>query len=90
VFLKRRKRFTTKEMPIEKGMCCYLFSDGYSDQTGGSSGKKIKSGRFLQLLSEIHNETMEQQYFILNKKLNNWMDGHSQRDDILVIGFRLE
>ncbi|MFW6225155.1 MAG: PP2C family protein-serine/threonine phosphatase, partial [Bacteroidota bacterium] len=88
-FVKRRKRFTTKELPVEKGTCCYLFSDGYSDQTGGANGKKIKSGRFIQLLNDIHKEKMDQQYVILNDKLNKWMDGYTQRDDILVIGFRL-
>ncbi len=88
-FVKRRKRFTTKELPVEKGTCCYLFSDGYSDQTGGANGKKIKSGRFIQLLNDIHKEKMDQQYNILNERLNKWMDGYTQRDDILVIGFRL-
>jgi tetratricopeptide (TPR) repeat protein len=36
------KSFTHNEFPLEKGDMVYLFTDGYADQFGGPSGKKIQ------------------------------------------------
>jgi len=41
------------------------------------------------LILEIHLNSLEEQKNILNTTIENWMKGHEQTDDILVIGFKL-
>ncbi len=72
-----------------KSSTFYLFSDGFQDQFGGIKGKKFMVKRFRQLLFELHNKPMDKQKQLLEETLNEWMNGHSQVDDILVMGVRL-
>jgi serine phosphatase RsbU (regulator of sigma subunit) len=82
--------FTNHEIPIQKGDCYYMFSDGFPDQFGGPKGKKFMSKRFRELLHEIHEKPMTEQQMILEKTLDDWMgDENEQVDDILVMGIKL-
>ncbi len=83
------KSFTNHEIQLEMGDTFYIFSDGYSDQTGGKEDKKFMSKNFKNLLIEIHEQPMYEQKEILDKTLTDWMDGSPQIDDILVIGVRV-
>ncbi|WP_299459249.1 tetratricopeptide repeat protein [uncultured Microscilla sp.] len=67
----------------------YMFSDGFQDQFGGIKGKKFMVKRFRKLLFEINNKPIDRQKQLLEETLNDWMDGHAQVDDILVMGIRL-
>jgi serine phosphatase RsbU (regulator of sigma subunit) len=89
---KAKKDFTFKKhkVSIEESTMIYLFSDGYRDQFGGKDNMKFMSKKFNQLLLDIHQKPMAEQHAILDKTIEEWKSGHSQTDDILVIGFRLE
>ena len=67
----------------------YLISDGYQDQFGGIKGRKFMVKRFRKLLFEIAHKPMDVQKKILEDTLSEWMNGHDQVDDILVMGFRM-
>jgi len=82
--------FTNHEFQLQKGDCIYLFSDGYKDQFGGTNGQKFKSKKFNQLLLDIHQKPMKEQYQILDKEIIDWMGKqNSQIDDILIMGVRI-
>lgn len=82
--------FSRRELHLEPGDSIYLYTDGFHDQFGGEKGKKYKVGRFQNLLLQIHQEEMALQSTIINRTLNDWMDGrYEQVDDILIIGFRV-
>lgn len=81
--------FTTMEFDIRKNDCLYMFSDGYADQFGGPEGKKFMTGKFRKLLCEISPFTMQEQYNILDKTIEEWKNGDEQVDDILVMGIRI-
>lgn len=68
----------------------YLFSDGYVDQFGGSSGKKFMSRNFKKLLLDIQHLSLDKQRTALENTLLEWMGNISQIDDVLVIGIRLK
>jgi serine phosphatase RsbU (regulator of sigma subunit) len=69
---------------------CYLYSDGFQDQFGGSKGKKFMTTQFRELLHTIHQESIENQEKILENTLNHWMQpNYRQVDDVLVIGLNL-
>ncbi len=81
-------RFTNHEIPLQKGDTVYIFSDGYSDQFGGPSGKKFKAAALKQLLINSQHLNMNEQLDLLNKTIEEWRGAHEQVDDILVIGTR--
>ena len=83
-----RKVFTNHVVSLEGNPIFYMFSDGYQDQFGGEDSKKFMVSKLKDLLFEIHQHDMETQKKILEKTINEWMNGEEQIDDILVMGFR--
>jgi phosphoserine phosphatase RsbU/P len=81
--------FTNNEIDISKGDMIYMYSDGYSDQFGGPDDKKFLSGRFEELLFDIHRKPLEEQKELLKTTLYDWMGSNDQVDDILVIGIKI-
>jgi len=81
--------FTQREIQLVKGDVFYMFSDGYADQFGGPSAKKLKYNQFKKLILESMFLTMEEQKIYLEQKLNDWQGDLEQVDDVLVIGVRI-
>ena len=89
IFIKCDVPFTNHKIQFEKGSCIYMFSDGFPDQFGGSEGKKFMTRNFKNLLIEINQKPMGEQYEILDTTIKEWMKDTNQTDDILVMGVRL-
>ncbi len=85
---EKPEAFKKHEFLLEKKCHFYLYSDGFQDQFGGEENKKYMSKKFRNFLFSIHQETPENQYFLLEEELKKWKNGHSQTDDILVVGFQ--
>lgn len=81
--------FQRHELDINTGDVFYMSSDGYEDQFGGPDGKKFKAKQFKQLLLEIHNQPMEKQKEILEKRFEEWKGDLPQIDDVVVIGLKI-
>jgi serine phosphatase RsbU (regulator of sigma subunit)/ligand-binding sensor domain-containing protein len=81
--------FTNYEINVSKGDTIYLFSDGFSDQFGGSEGTKYKKSNLKKLLSEIYYRPMVEQRNIIDTELANWKGTGDQIDDITIIGVRI-
>ncbi len=88
------REFTLHELPLGEQMkSFYIFSDGYQDQFGGRNedhpnGQKFMLRRLKETFLEMKDVPMRQQRDILTAKLDDWMAGEPQIDDVLVIGFR--
>lgn len=89
-FLSEKHEFTNHSMLCEPGDQIYLFSDGFPDQFGGSSGKKYKYLRFREFLLTIHKEPMSRQKWLLDEEIENWKSSFDQVDDIMVMGIRID
>ncbi len=83
------KRFTNYSIEIDEPITVYIFSDGFADQTGEETGRKLMSKFFRNLLFEIHKKPMENQRDILKLFLQKWQGNVDQTDDIILIGFKL-
>jgi serine phosphatase RsbU (regulator of sigma subunit) len=83
-----RKPFQTKEILLNRGDSVYLFTDGYVDQFGGPSEKKLLSKRFQEILLKHSTQPMEIQKQELDATFNSWKGNLDQVDDVLVIGAR--
>jgi serine phosphatase RsbU (regulator of sigma subunit) len=83
------RSFAQHQIPIEKGMRLYLFSDGYQDQFGGPEGRKLMSRSFYALLQESASLPIGQQGERLRQAFQQWKGQQEQIDDVLVLGIEL-
>ncbi len=81
--------FTNKEVPYSENDIIYMFTDGYVDQIGGPNRKTFKTGKFKELLKEIHHKPLKEQGMIIREEVEIWRSGKEQIDDIMVLGVKL-
>ena len=84
--ITKEENFILHNIQLETNDKIYMFSDGYIDQFGGEKGKKFMRRRFKQMLLEIHQKPMKEQYKELDKTFHTWKGDRNQVDDIIVIG----
>ncbi|MBX7051535.1 MAG: SpoIIE family protein phosphatase [Flavobacteriales bacterium] len=83
---EKDKDFTLYDFRIQKGDKIYMFSDGITDQFGGTDGKKLKRSGFANWIQESGHLSMSDQRAYLREKFHEWKGDHDQLDDIIVIG----
>ncbi len=88
--MQRIREFARYEWELEKETSYYIFTDGYSDQFNGVTGKKFMKKNFRKLVLDIQKYPMKKQKEILEERLESWMGSSPQTDDILIVGFRIE
>jgi serine phosphatase RsbU (regulator of sigma subunit) len=81
--------FTNNKIQLQNLDCLYIFSDGYVDQFGGESGKKLLTKTLKEILLKIHHKPMDKQKEILYDTLQRWKGDYKQVDDILLMGIRI-
>jgi ligand-binding sensor domain-containing protein/serine phosphatase RsbU (regulator of sigma subunit) len=86
---KEDKIFKDEGIQLDKGDLIYMFSDGYPDQFGGPIGKKFKMVRLKNLLRDIHQKPMEEQYEYVKSTFNLWKEEYDQVDDVLFMGIKI-
>lgn len=87
---KEAKLFTNHTIDILPNDTIYIFSDGYSDQFGGPSGKKFMSNRFKELLVDISKLPMSQQKNVLDRTIEIWKGAEDQVDDVVIMGVKFQ
>jgi len=83
------KDFIDQEFILKKGDIVYMFSDGYPDQFGGPLGRKFKMVRLKNLLRDIHDKPMDEQYNYIKSNFFLWKEDLEQVDDVLFMGIRI-
>lgn len=81
--------FIQHDLELSKGDTLYLTSDGYADQFGGVTKKKLMTKKFKEILVSIQNKNMQEQHNYLRDFIIDWCADTEQIDDILVIGIRV-
>jgi serine phosphatase RsbU (regulator of sigma subunit)/Tfp pilus assembly protein PilF len=84
-----RKEFVEQRIKLNKGDSFYLFTDGFADQFGGPKGKKFKSSRFRDVLTQIATQEIRNQKRELELVFDSWRGQFEQVDDICVVGIRV-
>ncbi|MFH2095358.1 MAG: two-component regulator propeller domain-containing protein [Bacteroidota bacterium] len=85
----KAKAFREEKLPLGKGDTIYLFSDGYPDQFGGDSGKKMKMVRFRNILEKAVAKDMHEQHRIVEHEFDTWRGDYGQVDDVLFMGIKI-
>ena len=88
-YTEENQEFASNTLRLSKGDRFYIFSDGYADTSNGNDGKKLKTKRFRQILSEIQGLGMPDQGAFLDDFIIKWKGKTEQVDDILVIGIEI-
>jgi len=86
---RTEKEFLDQEFQLSKGDIVYMFSDGYPDQFGGPLGRKFKMVRLKNLLRDIHDKPMEEQYNYIKSNFFLWKEDLEQVDDVLFMGIKI-
>lgn len=81
--------FEDEGIQLGKGDIIYMFSDGYSDQFGGPMGKKFKMVRLKNMLQEIHQKPMDEQFTHIKSTFSQWKENYEQVDDVLFMGIKI-
>lgn len=80
--------FTEHEVILEKGSLIYVGSDGYADQNDVKR-KAYTTRRLKKYLEEVSEKPIKDQGTLLEQSLEEHMRDTEQRDDIMLIGLRL-
>ena len=81
--------FTSHSIPLNSGNAFYLFTDGFTDQTGGDNNMMFGKKRFQKLLWDNHQRPFDEQRQILIDTLKNYRGDQDRKDDVTVIGFKI-
>jgi serine phosphatase RsbU (regulator of sigma subunit) len=84
----REHSFRNHEIEALPGDVFYLFSDGFSDQFGGITNKKLKHKYFKKILESLAAYPMDVQREQLDKSFSEWKGTAPQVDDVLIFGFQ--
>ncbi|WP_207682064.1 SpoIIE family protein phosphatase [Desulfonema magnum] len=79
--------FSNHTIMIEKGMCFYMFTDGFTDQLGENEERRFGSRRFRELLNENSRKPFDEQRNALLRAFNVYKGENERQDDVTVVGF---
>jgi serine phosphatase RsbU (regulator of sigma subunit)/CheY-like chemotaxis protein len=78
--------FSHLDIPVESGDRIFMFTDGITDQFGGTKGRKYSYARLLELLTNCHQVSMVRTHQLVEDSLDEWRGQYPQIDDMLLIG----
>jgi serine phosphatase RsbU (regulator of sigma subunit) len=82
-------KFRNKDIYLSKGDIVFLCTDGYIDQSNDAR-KRLGTKLFTEYLLEFAELPMKEFKNQLEDKLKEWQGTQNQRDDISVIGIRIQ
>ncbi|MGM0370010.1 MAG: SpoIIE family protein phosphatase [Bacillota bacterium] len=89
-YSKKDIQYSNHEVEIKQDRVFYMASDGYIDQNGANNNKRFGRSRFVEMLTENHKKDLETQQEIFTNELKDHQGAEEQRDDITVLGFKIE
>jgi serine phosphatase RsbU (regulator of sigma subunit) len=88
-FTNNSQVFEEHSIHVNKGDTLVITTDGYADQFGSESNKKLTTKRFKELLMSVRAKKAEEQKKTLDDFFFTWKGNHEQLDDLLVIGINI-
>ena len=81
--------FTNHAIEVKNNDSIFIYSDGFSDQFGGSDGKKFSSKRLKDMFVRISSLDSEAQYNQIDSIFRDWTKNEEQLDDICIVGVKI-
>lgn len=82
-------KFSQTDIVLYENDYIYMLTDGYADQFGGPSNKKMKPKNFKTFLLNINEYEMEDQKMALLSNFEDWRGSTEQIDDVCIIGVKV-
>ncbi len=82
--------FETRKVATQPGDMLYLSTDGFSDQFGGTRGKKFMIKQLNSLFAEASSMPFSAQKEFMKTAFLQWKQEREQVDDVCVMGVRIE
>ncbi|HBX53378.1 MAG TPA: hypothetical protein DEH02_20155 [Bacteroidales bacterium] len=89
MYLENIDNFSKHDLQLAKGDTFYLFSDGYSDQFGGSKGKKFLLKQFKDMILDIQLKSIDEQRIHINQSFEEWKGVNEQVDDVTIFALKV-
>lgn len=86
------KNFQTSETQVESGDWIYMFSDGFPDQFGEKSKRKLMYAKFKEVITKTatsYPTDGNAQKQALAVFFDEWRGNHTQVDDVLIGGYKI-
>jgi serine phosphatase RsbU (regulator of sigma subunit) len=87
--IESERLFPQTTFSYQTGDMIYMFTDGYTDQFGGTNNKKIRRGRLRVLTQLISSYSTREQKEQLQEFFMVWKAHNQQTDDATFVGIRL-
>lgn len=87
---QRIKTFANHEIAYKSGMTLYLATDGLKDQPGGLKKLAFGKSRIINILEAVRGLPMGQQGKGLLEAYDDYISDEIPRDDMTVIGFKID
>jgi serine phosphatase RsbU (regulator of sigma subunit) len=88
-FTNNSQIFSEHSIKVNKGDTLVITTDGYADQFGSDSNKKLTTKRFKELLMSVKAKNADDQKKTLDDFFFSWKGNNEQLDDLLVIGINI-
>jgi len=89
--LIENRHFEKHHFPLpNEELTIYMASDGFQDQFGEKTQKKLMKKNFKAILERNAHEMMLRQFLELRKEFELWKGKEEQIDDVLVMGVRID
>ena len=88
--IPRDMTYSKQEVSLNGGEAFYMTTDGFIDQVGGPKRRSFGKKRFKQQLLELKDVPMHERGAKLLAVLEKYQGDEKRRDDVAVIGFRLD
>lgn len=85
----RVKNFAQYEQDLSEDDVVYVFSDGYHDQFGGATGKKLKYHQLKQYIKGLSQPDVAKHHTFFASMFDQWKGDLEQVDDVCVIGVKI-
>jgi serine phosphatase RsbU (regulator of sigma subunit) len=86
---EKNEKFRLFSLNLMKNDQIYMYTDGFSDQFGGSKGKKFMNKNLQGFILKNQALPPEEQGLALNKEFMDWKGNLEQVDDICIIGLKI-
>ena len=81
--------FSSQEIVLQPADRIFMFTDGYPDQMGKLTKRKLGIKRMRTLLEETHALSLAQQLQRLEQEMKEWQQDEDQTDDMLVMAWQV-
>lgn len=85
-FSSSDQTFNDFQFQLQKGDKLYLFTDGITDQFGGTNNKKFTKKQLTTFLLSTNHLSLNEQHVSFTKLMDDWKGVNEQTDDMLLMG----